>query len=440
MNRIAATVALGSSPSRSWRTHHSLAVFLLVQIFYYTDRNMLNILLEPIRQDLKLTDGQIGTLTGVAFACSYALFAVPLGRISDRRNRIWIIAIACAVWSGFTFAFGLARSYAALLIMRTGVAAGEAGGLIPMQSVVADSYPPRRRGLALAILYAGGVVGMMIGYIAAGQLNDVYGWRATFVILGGLGFFAVPLILTLRDPARGAFEEFAVPVATVRLSVWDSLKVLASRRSYLLLMIGFTVASVAVYGHTTWLPTYLIRRFHLTTGEAGLLTTAVSVAPLLVGMMVGGFCADMLFRDRPRWVLRLPGICLLISFPATLVQMWAPSLGGVVAAGVLPGLVAGFYVAPLMSGLHALAGVRLRGFAIALATVAMLLVGQGLGPSLVGLISEAVGGATGNYQSLRDGIAWVSGFYLAGGVILWAAGATFETDLQAVRRFDGEIG
>jgi MFS family permease len=418
-------------------SHYTLAVFLLVQIFYYTDRNMLNILLEPIRQDLKLSDGQIGTLTGIAFAFAYALFTIPIGRISDRRNRIWIIAAACVVWSGFTIAFGMVRSYAAILAMRIGVAAGEAGGLIPMQSVISDSYTPARRGLALAVLYAGGTIGMMIGYSAAGLLNDHYGWRTTFAVIGALGLLTVPLLLTLRDPARGASEDFAVPEVTERLGLAASLKALASRRSYVLLIVGFTFASVAVYGQTTWLPTYLIRRFHLSTGETGLLTTATTVAPLLVGMLAGGFSGDVLFRKWPKWVLRLPALCLLISFPATLAQMWAPSLQMVVAAGVVPGLVAGFYVAPLMSGLHALAGVRLRGFAIALATVAMLLVGQGLGPSLVGLLSDALGGADAGYRSLSLGVSWVSSLYVVGGLILWAAGGSFVADLRAVRRFDG---
>lgn len=416
---------------------YTLAVFMLLQVFYYTDRNVLTILQEPIRLEMGLSDSQMGALTGIAFALAYCLFSIPIGRLSDTRNRIAIIAISSAVWSLFTALFGLGRNYLALVGMRIGVAAGESGGLLAMQSVVADLYEPRRRGSALAILTAAGTVGTMFGFAAAGYLNDAFGWRITFAALGLAGLAITPLVLTLKEPKRGGAEDFEATAVAEPLSVMASLKELAGRRAFLLLVVGFMSFSIVSFGYKAWLPTFLIRRFGMGTGEVGLFTTGVTVAPMLVGMVLGGLLGDRLFRTRPSWVLRLPAVCLAVSLVATLAQIWSPSLLIVGLAGLLPALASGFYLAPLMSGLHALAGVRLRGFALALVGAGTLLMGQGVGPAIVGLISDMAGGAAAGYHSLQTAIAAICVLYLVGAVVLFMAGGSFQRDVDRVQVFDG---
>lgn len=435
----AATDAADAGQRFSFAMHKPLMALFVVNIFYYTDRYVLNMLIEPIRLEFGLTDGEIGMLTGLAFAVSYALMTIPFGRMTDRYNRVGILAVAVSMWSLCTAAFGLARSYTEMLIYRIGVACGEAGGFIPIQSLVGDLYKPSWRATAMGILLAGGSIGKLLAYAAAGVMNDAIGWRWTFMILGLAGVVIGPLLwFTIREPRRGSSEGLNIQQHDGGGSAFGAIRTLLGRPAMRGVIGGMTVASIAGYAVLTWIPTYFIRRFDLTTSDAGMLTSVVIVLPQLVGMVAGGFIADRLFARDPNWIVRFPAVVLLVAGPMLAAMVYAPSMQGALLIGVLPAFLMGVYPAALLSAIQYVAGVRHRGTAGALITFALLLVGQGFGPAITGLLSDyfAAGGADLSYVPLRDSLASISLLFIGGSVVLFLFTRTLVADMAAARRFD----
>ena len=184
-------------------TRYVMGLLFLVYVMSYVDRQLASVLLEDMKADLGATDGQMGLLTGVAFAITYAILGVPIARWADRGVRRSIIAMGLAVWSAMTALTGIGRSYSQVLLARFGVGAGEAAAGPPGHALLSDYFPLDQRGRALAIYSAGGSVGMMLGMWLGGMLGDLYGWRAAFVICGLPGLvLALVVRLTVREPVR----------------------------------------------------------------------------------------------------------------------------------------------------------------------------------------------------------------------------------------------
>lgn len=198
---------------------YALSVLVLVYISSHVDRNILGILLQPIKQDLKLTDTELGFLSGTAFAIFYATLGVPVAWLADRGNRRNIIAIAIALWSAMTALCGLTQNFWQLGLARIGVGIGEAGSSPPSHSIISDLYPPRQRSSAMAIYALGVYIGAMLGYLVGGYVSEYVGWRATFFVVGLPGL-AIALLVrrTLREPPRG-YSEGLVTAQVARGSI-----------------------------------------------------------------------------------------------------------------------------------------------------------------------------------------------------------------------------
>ena len=183
--------------------YYVLGVLFVVYIFNFIDRQILAILLEPIKQDLQISDTALGFLTGFAFAIFYTVAGIPLARLADRWVRRSLIAISVAVWSLMTAASGLAQGFTGLAFARIGVGIGEAGCTPPVHSLLSDYFPPEKRATALAIYASGIYVGVGLGYWLGGWLNDAYGWRTAFMAVGLPGLLIALLVrLTVREPPR----------------------------------------------------------------------------------------------------------------------------------------------------------------------------------------------------------------------------------------------
>ncbi len=203
-----------------------LVVFVLAVAYMlnFVDRQLLSILVEPIKADLGLNDTQIGLLTGLMFALFYTFFGIPVALIADRSHRVRLIALSCAVWSLFTALSGFAKGFASLAAARIGVGIGEAGCSPPSYSLISDYFPPNRRGRALALYVLGIPAGSFVGVALGGWIADAFGWRAAFFILGGAGLVFAPILLTVvREPARGRLDETAGPETPQRGSVFETL-------------------------------------------------------------------------------------------------------------------------------------------------------------------------------------------------------------------------
>lgn len=420
--------------------HYPLMVLSLVSFFYYVDRYVIYILIEPIRTDLNLTDGQMGVITGIAFAITYTLLVLPVGVMTDRVNRVRFLAVFVTIWCGFTALCGLARSYVELIFLRAGVAAGEAGGSIPGQALIADYYPPETRGRAFSVYFSTAHIGKFAAFSGAGYLGELIGWRMTFVVVGLMGLFLGPLLmLTLREPKRGAAEkkegQEVLPAPPTRLA----LSRLVQRRGYMLLVVGYALAGMALFSMISWLPAFYMRRFDLETGDAGFLISLTVVVPTLVGMAIGGVLSDKLLKTHISWIAFLPAIALMASCPAMILQVYAPSMTLTILMGLIPALTMGIYAPPLIAAIHLTAGARIRGTATAIVLVALMFFGQGVGPALSGLVSDLFAGHNTPSQpflSLRYSLSCISALFIAGGVVLFFAGPRIGRDAVTAKSFD----
>jgi MFS family permease len=241
-----------------------LAMLLLVYTFNFLDRQILGMLAAPIKAELHLTDTQLGALGGIAFALLYSTLAIPLALVADRTSRSWVITISLAIWSLFTALCGLATGFWQLFACRLGVGVGEAGGVAPSYAMIADSFPPRQRGRALAIYSLGIPIGMAAGALLGGVLASAVDWRRAFLAVGIAGLILAPIFRWLvTEPARGRFDPHVTigPGSASPLAVFG---LLAGKPSFWLMAFAASCSSLAGYGLAFWMPSVLIRSFGFT--------------------------------------------------------------------------------------------------------------------------------------------------------------------------------
>jgi len=239
-----------------------LVMLGLVSMFNYIDRTVLSVLQEPIKRELGLSDGQLGLLTGLAFALFYATLSLPIARLADRFNRRNIIAASLATWSGMTALSGLATGFGSLVAFRIGVALGEAGSVPASHSIIADYYPPEKRVTALASWGLALPAGIMLGYASGGWIASALGWRLAFGVIGVAGLALAPLVLLLvREPARAGSSgstrtEQAPPLGEAMRFLWRL-------RTYRYMLIGTTLHAFAQYAMMSWSAPFYMRVHHM---------------------------------------------------------------------------------------------------------------------------------------------------------------------------------
>ena len=381
----------------------TLILLTVTYFFSYMDRQILAILLEDIKADLLLNDTQLGLLSGLAFALFYATLGIPVAALADRMNRVNIISIALALWSGMTAACGLAQNFVHLLLARIGVGIGEAGSSPPSHSIIADLYPAEKRALALSIYSLGVTLGAAAGQIFGGNLTYFFDWRVAFIAIGLPGvILAVIVKLFATEPMRraepGAVEETQTP------SIRAGFRSIFGNPAAVWLVAGVTITSMIGYALTGWTPAYLIRSFGLNTLQVGNI-----VAPLLAiaGVASGlgsGWLANRLsekygLKAQPLMVAALKTIALpfLIWF---YVADSAPLAVGVYFIAVL---FQSCYLGPTFALIQTLAPLRMRAVWAAITLLVINLIGLGLGPTMVGVLSDYFAPEYGQ-ESLRQAL------------------------------------
>ncbi|MEI9984810.1 MAG: MFS transporter [Aliidongia sp.] len=286
----------------SWHSSYVLLLVGLVSVANYYDRTLISILVEPIKRDLGLSDGQIGLLSGVGFAVMYSLLGVPMARLADRFGRVRVLGSVVAVWSVMTVLSGRTVSFTTMLLARAGVGIGEAGGLPAAHALIADYFSPRFRGKALSVIGVCGGLGLSLAYAGGGLINDWQGWRMAFY-LGGLPglVLSVLVFLTIREPKRSVGAGGAAPNVTFR----QAAATLWRRKSYVLLCIGLGIGAIGSYGQSAWTPAFLMRAYHLSASEVGGYYSAVSGPATMVSILLGGLANDWLVARDKRWPLWL---------------------------------------------------------------------------------------------------------------------------------------
>jgi len=401
-------------------TRYALGLLVVVYVVNFLDRQVVAILLQAIKQDLGLSDTELGAFSGIAFAFLYSTLGIPIARWADRGVRRSIISLALLVWSGMTALQGFAPSFLWLLAARVGVGIGEAGCSPPAHSLIADLFEPRRRATALAIYSLGIPIGGAIGLAAGGWLRETFDWRTTLMIVGlpGLGL-ALLVRFTLREPTRGWWE--GGPRAAPP-SLREVARLLWARRTFVHMAIAGALHALYGYGSAAFNPAFLERVHGLAPLEIGYALGAIAATTGALGVFLGGWLTDRVSGRDARWYAWLPGIGTLIGIPFVFVFYLWPDGHGALALAALPAVLGGLYLGPTFAITQALVPPHMRAQAAAVLLLVLNLIGMGLGPQLVGVISDLLAPRFGT-----ESIRWA----LLGCVALGALGATVHYALAA---------
>ncbi len=364
--------------------YYVLFMLGLVNMMNYVDRNILSVLITPIKQEFGLSDEAIGLLTGLAFMIVHCLFGLPLARLADRTTRKTVIAIGVAVWSAMTAMMGLASTFGQLLVMRMGVGIGEAAGAPPSHSLLSDYFPPEKRATALSLFGMGIYAGTMFGYFAAGWIGEQFGWRLTFVAVGIPGLALAALVgATVREPARAA------PAPDE--SILFVLRYLLSKPAFVFLMIAASFHATAAYAAIIWTPSFYQRVHGLSLSEVGLWLGLVSGVGGAIGALSGGLLSDRLGRRDRRWYAWVASLVALLAAPASFLA-YRQADGAQASLFVYFGfiLMIGAYNGPLHAMNQFLAKPRMRSTSVALQLLIVNLIGGTIGPWAVGRASDAL--------------------------------------------------
>lgn len=379
--------ALPSSGYSRVYKHYVLIIMMLVYACSALDRQILSVLLEPIKQDLGLSDTQLGLLSGMGFALFYATMGVPIARWADRHSRVNLISIAIVLWSGMTALSGAASNFLQLGLARVGVGVGEAGCTPPAHSLIADYFESGERVRAMAIYSLGLSIGVALGYLLGGWINEIYGWRMAFICVGLPGLvLAVVVRFTVREPTRGQSD--GVEVTDELQPLTEVFRFLWNERSFRHLSIATGLLAFAAYGGATWFPAFLIRSHGMSTGEIGSWLAPISMAGGATGTLLGGYLATKLGKSNSGWYAWLPAVATLLSIPFSVLALLASSSLWVMVL-IIPSAVApAVHAAPVYSTVQGLVEPRMRATATAVLLLITNLIGLGLGPLCIGIVSD----------------------------------------------------
>jgi MFS family permease len=369
--------------------NYVLAILFLAYVINFVDRQIVSILAEPIKKALGLSDSMIGFLGGPAFAIFYATLGVPIARLADLWVRRSIIAIGLTLWSGMTALSGFSQSFTQLALARIGVGVGEAALSPPAHSLLADYFPVSRRSTALGVYAMGIHIGVLIGLVLGGWLEEFWGWRAAFMVVGIPGLIlALVVRFTVREPVRGAQE--AAPVTGAPPPIGEVVRFLAARRSFVHLSLGIGLTAFAGYAFAFWAPQFLRRVHEMTSGELGTKVGLAIGTGGAIGSVLAGVLADRFGQRDVRWWLWIPAIAAAGPLPFTLAFLWVgdPNLALVIS---FPGVViAAMYQGPVFSTVQTLAPVRMRAVAAGVLMFVTNIIGLALGPQSIGWLNDYV--------------------------------------------------
>jgi MFS family permease len=382
-----------------------LALLLLAYIFNYLDRQILGILAGSIIADLHLTDTQFGVLSGPPFAILYSVLGVPFAFLADRTSRSRVIAAALAFWSAFTGLCGTASSFWQLFVFRMGVGIGEAGGVAPSYALIADYFEPRRRARALAIFSLGVPIGLALGTLIGAYIAHAIDWRAAFYAMGVAGILLAPIMLYfVRDPAKATTGAGVASIGQV-------FPMLARKPVFWLLAFAASFSSLCGYGLAVWTPSVLERSFGLGLLERGQFLASVVLIGGCTGVFAGGWLADRLGALDRGWYARLPAIAWLITAPTFAAGLLAPSLWLAWPLLLIPNALNILWLGPVTTAVQHLVPQRMRATASASFLLINNLVGLGIGPLLIGRLSDALKHSYGA-EALRYAAVSCTSFYV----------------------------
>lgn len=366
--------------------YYVLGVIFVTAVFNFIDRQILSILQEPIKIEFGLDDSQVGLLS-LVFTLFYVGFGLPIARFADQNVRRSVLAVCLSVWSLMTAFCGLAQNLWQLMVARAGVGAGESGAAPICHSMIADYFPPENRATALSVYALGVPVGLMLGFIIGGQIAENFGWRAAFFVVGLPGLLlALIIYFTVREPPRGLSENrqdngTAPPISEVVAYLWKI-------HSFRHLAIGAGLQAMVAYGTIQWLPTFFVRVHNMSVGDVALVIGPMFGVAGLIGTVGSGIVADRLARHDRRWYLWMCALSMAIATPFAAATLLVGSPAVAFAVNFIPMILANTFIGVTGATVQGLAPLRMRALAAAIKTLVLNLIGLGLGPLIIGVLSD----------------------------------------------------
>lgn len=393
-NPVEAPSEVGAPPEPGAYAYYVLALLSLVYVFNFVDRQVLAILLEPIKKDLGASDTAMGFLSGFAFALFYTVAGIPIARWADRGPRRTIIALGLTLWSGMTACSGLARGFWELALARVAVGIGEAAGSPPAHSLLSDYFPPQRRATALALYATGVYIGVMLAFVGGGYVATHFSWRTAFFLVGLPGLPLAALVRwTVREPER---RPAAGAVASPdRATLAQVLRYLVARRSFVYVVAAAACNTLGGYAFLTWGASFLRRVHAMPIGQVGLSLGLIVGIGGTFGAWLGGALADRLAARDPRWYGWLSAIVSALHVPFGVGFLLAPSSGAALLSFVPFYVAAQMYVGSMLAVTQGVVTPRMRATASAVVLFVLNLVGLGLGPLVVGALNDALAASHG---------------------------------------------
>lgn len=411
----------GAAPAQQVRQGAWFALIMLcfVYVLNFLDRQLLSILSKPIQDELHLTDGQLGLLGGLYFAAFYCTISLPIAWLADRSNRVRIVGAACTLWSAATIACGLARSYPELAVARMSVGVGEAGGVPPSYSIIADYFPANRRGMAYGVYNLGPPIGQALGVAFGASVAATYSWRDAFVVLGVVGVIAgIAVFFLVREPKRGALDE--APVAApapidaplVKSSgFWKTFGMFLSRPVLLLVALSAAATQFITYAVLNFTTLFLMREKGMTLEEVAVWYAILIGLGIGAGVFVSGWLLDRWAPKTQRAYALLPAIALTFAAPLFVGFVWAPDWPLALVFLALPTALNYFYLSPAVALVQAKVEPQQRTLAGAILLLIMNMIGLGFGPTYLGAMSDMFN-AAGHSNPLQLAFYTLAPFYL----------------------------
>jgi MFS family permease len=416
--------ALAAAPENAKGAHYRwlvLAVLTAVHSTHHIDRNVLSVVVEPIRQEFGLSDSQMGMLGSLGYALAFAIAAIPMGYLVDRLNRRNMLVGILALWSVMTAVCASANSYFHLLLARMGVGIAESGGAPTAMSMVSDYFPPKQRSTAIGIWYLSSAIGTGIIFLVGGFLAQSFGWRTVFLVAGIPGLvMGLILFLVVREPRRGGSETVVVdtpessPAVAVEADekaagLGEAFAYVMRRPAILSMMAGIVLAAAMSSAFALWSVSFLVRVHHMPLALAGVsIAAAFSIFGIIIPL-IAGLLGDRLSNSK------------LGHRPERLALLSATTMTGVVICGVAAALSGSGTIAVAMMCLWcglmlahngpanalvlSLLRPRMRGVVIATLQTVATVVGTGLGPFLVGVLSDVYGGPNSLRWAIMTGMS-----------------------------------
>ena len=411
-----------------------LGVLFSVSALSFIDRNVLSILIEPIKQEFGVSDTAMGLLAGPAFVLFYTLCGIPIARWSDRGVRRSIIALGVALWSLMTALSGLAQSFWQLAAIRVGVGVGEAAGGPPAHSLVSDYFPPHQRGRALSILALGIQAGIAFGVFAGAWLQEFFGWRWAFVAVGLPGLAVAALVrFSVRELPRG-YSDAQARESEQEHSTADAFRYLGSLPSFRGILIAQSFIGVAGYGIAVWAPTFLVRVHGMGYGEVGTWIGFSTLLGATIGTYGGGALGDRLGAVDARRYLYVAAAAPILGAPLGLFFAASSQQTAALLCYAPFILAVALHSGPTFAMLQALAPPGMRAMSTAIMMFVANLIGMGAGPLVVGALNDLLAPHYGQ-DAIRFTLMFVVSLNVFAGLFFWLAARTLREDLQRTARY-----